>query len=351
VSKDALRVLTWPDYAIRGVEKLFGSATGLAVEWNFFDQNEEAFARVRAAPDRYDVILADGYWPRAYMGSGLIEPLDPMLTQGWPHLLPAIRRWCSKSWDSGSGTVMAFPCYWGLRGIIYDRDLVSQPTSWGALSSAPPRALWLNSQGSEVIAEVALGMGIEPERVYDLSDAELAEVGSKLAGMEPVVGGVWRVLPELVIAFQQGAALAEVHTTSLLDNVVRESGRSLEVAVPNEGTIAYIDGAMIGASSRLREAALSFIDTLSSPEGVLAQWRESDGYPCANAVGLDLLRGQPESGAKLDRSRATPDALEQAIIYCPPSNMHGYINAWRSFLALLDAPVPESVRSAMGLSG
>ena|GEM_PF-6531451 len=344
-------MLTWPDYAIRGVEKLFGSATGLAVEWNSFDQNEEAFARVQAAPDRFDVILADGYWPVAYMRAGLIEPLDPMLTQGWSHLLPSIGRWCSRSWDSGSGTVMAFPCYWGLRGIIYDPDLVSRPTSWGALSAAPSRALWLNSQGSEVIAEIALGMGMSPERVYELTDTELLEVGSKLAQMEPIVGGIWRVLSELVKAFEQGAALAEVHTTSLLDNVVRASGRRLEVAVPSEGTIAYIDGAMIGASCRSREAAMSFIDTLSSPEGVLAQWRESDGYPCASGVGLALLRRQPAFRSKLDRSRATPDALEQAIMYRPPTKMHAYLHAWQSFLALLDAPVPESVRSAAGLSG
>ena len=351
MTNGALRVLTWPDYAIRGVESLFGSATGLTVEWNFFDQNEEAFARVRAAPDRFDVILADGSWPGAYMRSGLIEPFDPTVIQGWAHLVPAVAKWCAKSWGSGPGTVMAFPCYWGLRGIIYDPDLVSQPTSWHALSSAPRRSLWLNSQGSEVIAEIALGMGIDPERVYDLTDAELLEVGTELTQMLPAMGGVWRVLSELVIAFQGGAALAEVHTTSLLDNVVRTSGRRLEVAVPSEGTIAYIDGAMIGALSRFPEAAMTFIDTLSCPEGVLAQWRESDGYPCANAIGLDLVRRQPEFRAKLDRSRATSDALERAIMYGPPRNVHGYLSAWRRFLALLEAPVPASVRAAMGLSG
>ena len=175
----ALRVLTWPDYAIRGVERLFRSATGLTVDWNFFDQNEEAFARVRAAPDHFDVILADGLWPARYMQSGLIAPLDPTGIEGWSHLIPTVARWCAKSWASGPGTVMAFPCYWGLRGIIYDPGLVSPPGSWQALSSAPPRSLWLNSQGSEVIAELALGMGIRPERVYNLTDAELVEVGSR----------------------------------------------------------------------------------------------------------------------------------------------------------------------------
>ncbi|MFZ0168714.1 MAG: extracellular solute-binding protein [Candidatus Dormiibacterota bacterium] len=347
----ALRVLTWPDYAIRGVERLFRSATGLTVDWTFFDQNEEAFARVRAAPDHFDVILADGLWPARYMQSGLIAPLDPTGIEGWSHLIPTVARWCAKSWASGPGTVMAFPCYWGLRGIIYDPDLVSRPGSWQALSSARPRSLWLNSQGSEVIAELALGMGIGPERVYNLTDAELVEVGSKLTQMLPTVGGVWRVLSELVLAFQGGAALAEVHTTSLLDNVVRASGRRLEVAVPSEGTIAYIDGAMVGAASRSPEAAMSFIDALSSPEGVLAQWRESDGYPCANATGLELVRGHPEFRSKLDRSRATTEAVEQAIMYGPPTNLHGYLNVWRTFLALLDAPVPASVRSAMGLPG
>jgi spermidine/putrescine-binding protein len=349
--RDALQVLTWPDYAIRGVEKLFNSATGLAVEWSFFDQNEEAFARVRAAPDCFDVVLADGFWPEAYMRSGLTSCFDPSAMEGWSNLIPAIRNWCTKFWDGGGGTVIAYPCYWGLRGVIYDPDLVCRPTSWRDLSIAHPRSLWLNSQGSEVIAEIALGMGIDPQRVYQLTDAELAEVDRRLTQLVPAVGGVWRVLSELVSAFQGGAALAEVHTTSLLSNVEQASGRRLEVAMPGEGTIAYVDGAMVGSASRIREAAMNFIDILSSPEGVLAQWRESDGYPCANTLGLELVRRKVEFRSKLDRSSATSDALERATMYSPPANVQGYLRVWRAFLALLDAPIPASVREAFGLSG
>lgn len=68
---------------------------------------------------------------------------------------------------------------------------------------------------------------------------------------------------------------------------------------------------MIGAACRFPDASVRFIEAMSSPEGVDAQWRESDGYPCANATGLELLRRQPEYRAKLDRSGATLDVLVQ----------------------------------------
>ncbi|MGA8207689.1 MAG: extracellular solute-binding protein, partial [Candidatus Dormiibacterota bacterium] len=270
MSKEALRVLIWPDYAIRGVEELFFAATGVGVEWSFFDQNEEAFARFRAAPERFDVVLADGMWPEAYRRAGLIQSFELSAMRGWSELIPAAQRWCAKAWVSGVGSLIAFPCFWGLRGIVYAPDVVGRPESWSALLGAPRRSLWLNSQGSEVIAEIALGMGVAPGRVYELTDGELAQVGRRLAQLAPSVGGIWRVLSELVNAFEEGAALAEVHTTSLLDNVERALGKPLAATIPAEGTIAYIDGAMIGSACRNPEAAMLFVDILSSPEGVLA---------------------------------------------------------------------------------
>jgi spermidine/putrescine-binding protein len=350
MSAEVLRVLAWPDYAIREVEAQFSKSTGLAIVWDFFDQNEDAFSRCQRDPTHYDVVFADGAWPARYLESDLIRPITTTAMVGWPDVHPAIRHWCSQNWSKPDGSLSAYPCFWGIRGIIYDPLYVEPPTSWRHLSSAPPGTLWLNSQGSELIAEIALGMGTDPARVYAMGADELGRVDAVLLKLTACMGGIWRLLPELEVAFTRGTAcVAEVHTTCLLDNVERASGRQLKVAVPEEGTVAYLDGAMLGVASRFPEAAVRFIEILTSPAGVVAQWRESDGYPCASATALERVRTQPEWRSKLDRSGATIDALEQSVMYAPPINVDQYLEVWRAFLARLDVPIPFSVRSAMGL--
>lgn len=349
MGKAPIRVLTWPDYAVQGVATLFTSTTGMEVEWNSFDQNEEAFLRCTSDRERYDVIFADGLWPKRYLASGLIQPVAADAFDGWRDVHPVISRWCSVEWTVAAREVLAFPCYWGVRGMLYDPQTTPRPDSWSSLAEVQPGRLWLNSQGSEVMAEVALGMGIEKSRVYEMTAGELEHVGDRLLELVPRIGGVWRLAPEIVAAFRAEASLAEVHSTVLIDNIERAATRRLAVAVPEEGTVAYVDGAMLGAGCRCPDEALEFIRAFSSPAGVEAQWRESDGYPCANALGFERLWKEPGFRSKLERSGATFDSLARAVMYRPPSDMDGYRGIWRSFLERLTVPIPRSVRESVGL--
>ncbi len=345
MSSPPLRVLTWPDYAIESVAKRYQETTGTPVRWFFFDQNEEAFQLLRSRPDAYDVIFADGAWPRQFHKEGLVRALTPTDFVTWSDINPFFRHTCPVLWrcqEPDGSRMCAFPYNWGLRGIVYDPAEVPSSPGWYELfhSLCP---IWLNSQGSEIIVEAAIASGIDPADGYELTGDQLWTVGDLLLQAAPRVGGIWRLFPELLAAFERGAAVAEVHSTVLVSNIERALRRPMGVSVPSEGTVAYVDGAMISsACERLEEAAL-FIDLLCSPDGVVAAWEESDGYLSTNQVAHERLLGDARFHEKLKRA-GDLSALEGAAMYRAPIETRAYGQVWSEFVRALTCPVPDSVR-------
>ena len=346
-----LRVLAWADYAIPSINELFERSTDVRVECELFDQNEDAHARLAAAPDRYDVVFADGHWPAHYLAHDLVQPLRTADCQSWPDVDPAIAEWCSTElWPAGEDAIAAYPANWGIRGLISDPARGDACDSWASLWTIPTGRLWLNSQGSEVLAETALAAGLRAAEIYDLTDDRLDVVAARLVELAPGLGGIWSLLPELEDAFaSHGAWVAEVHTTALVSNLEWKLGRSLDVTIPSEGTIGYLDGAMVTAASSIPELAAAFIDLLFSPKGVEAQWAESDGYPPASAAGRERLSAEPRYRAKLERAERDLPALRACQLYRPATDVAAYLIGWKTVLKNVNAPVPPEVLKAVGL--
>jgi spermidine/putrescine-binding protein len=72
-----LRMLIWQDYNIAETVAEFESQHDATVSPAFFDGNSEAFNKMKAGgTDDFDLVMADGFWPRLYFRDGLIQPLD-----------------------------------------------------------------------------------------------------------------------------------------------------------------------------------------------------------------------------------------------------------------------------------
>jgi spermidine/putrescine-binding protein len=72
-----LRMLIWQDYNIAETVSEFETKYGATVSPAFFDGNSEAFNKMKAGgTNDFDLVMADGFWPRLYFRDGLIQPLD-----------------------------------------------------------------------------------------------------------------------------------------------------------------------------------------------------------------------------------------------------------------------------------
>ena len=328
----------------------FEEQTGIAVEYEHFDQNEEAFLRIRRDPAAFDVVFADGLWPARYAEEGLVEGLAPAEFGSWEGVHPAIRRLCVEgAWAVGDGRTAAYPANWGSRGILWDPSRVEAPIeSWKDLwRDDLAGKVWINSQGSEVVAEAALSLGVDPAEVYRLAPGDLDRIRPAMAELGAAIGGIWMVWPDLRAAFaEHGAVAAEVHTVHLAANLREELGIEIAATIPAEGTVGWVDGAMVTRASALRAEAVRFIDYLFSPEGIVLQWEESDGYAPASTAGLDALREHGRWPEKVGEIAAEdPATVMDGILYQPPADLAAYLAAWET---LLEAAGSRAPRDAWG---
>ena len=72
-----LRMLIWQDYNIAETVSEFEAKFDATVSPAFFDGNSEAFNKMKAGgTGDFDLVMADGFWPRLYFRDGLIQPVD-----------------------------------------------------------------------------------------------------------------------------------------------------------------------------------------------------------------------------------------------------------------------------------
>jgi spermidine/putrescine-binding protein len=345
-----IRVLAWPDYALEDTNSRFAQLSGIKVVSELFNQNEDAFHRVRASPTRYDVVFADGHWPERYLQEELTQPLRPDDFRSWKGVMPRFKEKCLSIWPAGRHESAAYPGNWGLRGLIWDPSFVSGIDSWNDLWRLASGHIWINSQGSEFIAETGLSLGIPAEHIYDLSDPELANVANKFMELAPRIGGIWTGYDEIARAFERSEAhIAEVDSTAIVSNLEATCGKGLKSCVPKEGTIGWIDGAMISSGSKVPEEAIAFIDFLFSPEGTALQWAHSEGYPSANGEALDMLLADSRYSSKVTRLLSDTDLVLRSTLYQAPRRIVAYQATWRTFVASVGSRTSRQVRKTLGL--
>jgi spermidine/putrescine-binding protein len=72
-----LRWLGWEHYNVSSIVSGFEKKYGVKVSSSFFDGNSEAYNKLKAGgTNDFDLVMADGFWPRLYAKQGLIQPVD-----------------------------------------------------------------------------------------------------------------------------------------------------------------------------------------------------------------------------------------------------------------------------------
>ncbi len=72
-----LRWLGWEHYNVKELTAQFEQENNCKVSAGFFDGNSEAYNKLRAGGTKdFDLVMADGFWPRLYAKQGLVQPVD-----------------------------------------------------------------------------------------------------------------------------------------------------------------------------------------------------------------------------------------------------------------------------------
>jgi len=72
-----LRWLGWEHYNVKQITADFEKDHSVKVSAGFFDGNSEAYNKLKAGgTSDFDLVMADGFWPRLYGKQGLTQPVD-----------------------------------------------------------------------------------------------------------------------------------------------------------------------------------------------------------------------------------------------------------------------------------
>lgn len=123
-----LRWLCWEHYNVKGLTEAFEKEFDCKVSAGFFDGNSEAYNKLRAGgTNDFDIVMADGFWPRLYAKQGLTQPID---ARKLVHLDEVFDDFKAPNFtllqeEGGDNTIAASNC-WGGYGYTINLDKIEE---------------------------------------------------------------------------------------------------------------------------------------------------------------------------------------------------------------------------------
>ncbi len=256
LSKQTVVVSNWQDYMPEDIAAKVKEATGATVKVTNHATNEELVAKVTGSGgDGIDVIFGSTPFLQAFAEQGLLEPIDTSHLENWDNLAPE-----AATMAEADGETYWAPYTWGTTGICYREDLVDEaPDSWYDLltpsAANKGKVTMMGTQRWAVLpAQKALGYSVNTT-----DEDEMADVKELMAEAKP------NLLAYDDSTFYERLISGEATMVQAWDgwcNYGTAENDTIKFAVPKEGSDLWSDSIAILKSSKNKEAAYAFIDTI-----------------------------------------------------------------------------------------
>lgn len=126
-----LRWLGWEHYNVKELTAQFEAEHKVKVSAGFFDGNSEAYNKLRAGGTAdFDLVMADGFWPRLYGKQGLTQSVDygklASMANVFPDFTPPNYMLLQ---EEGGSNMIAAPNCWGGYGYTVNTGKVADADS------------------------------------------------------------------------------------------------------------------------------------------------------------------------------------------------------------------------------
>lgn len=275
-----LRLLMWQPYAIKETIAAFESAHGAKFAPTFFDGNSEAFNKLKVGGTKdFDMVMADGFWPRLYFRQGLTKALDyskiANINGVFPDFLPNSFKLLAD--EEGKNNIAAPNC-WGGYGITVNSEMIAKEDIGSIellLNNKYAGHLSTNSRFEEnialmgILAATKLGTrdGPRPDgkpfNPYQLTDDELAETKRLLIEQKKLLLTRYQDYDSLdrLMRAKSVWAAPEFSETYRHLTVLRKEGKLdfdvQHVLKPKEGGLGWVDTWMISAEADAERTELA----------------------------------------------------------------------------------------------
>lgn len=274
-------VYNWGEYIDPDVLDLFEEETGIEVVYDYFEQNEEMYPKIKANAVQYDVVCPSDYMIQKMIDEGLLAEINFDNVPNIKNIDPAYLK-SSQSFDPENK--YSVPYCWGTVGILYNKTMVDEPIdSWGTLFDEKYSGNILMMDSVRDAFAVALSyLGYD---INTTDEAQLEEAKALLQAQYPLVQAyVVDQVRDKMIGGE--AALGVIYSGEAI--YTKRENPDLEYVVPKEGSNVWIDGWVIPKNCKNKENAEAFINFMCDGEIALKNF-EFITYSTPNTVARDMI--------------------------------------------------------------
>lgn len=269
--ENKLHLFTWSHYFSPDVLKQFEEETNSRIQLSYFSSNEELLTKLQAGARGYDVIVPSGYLIKAMKALSLLERLE---ASAWPEHQFLQKRFQNSPEDPK--LEYSLPFAWGLSALAINKKKVQQPIEgWNAVFGEKlpwSGQITMLDDAPEVVGAAMkyLGYGINESSPEALQKAKDLLKRQK----KKVKAYTSETLPLL----QTGdMAVAHAFSSDILQ--AKQKNPSIELVIPKEGGVYWVDYLAIPKGVQNKQLAIAFLKFMLRPAIASLQSEYIKVYP------------------------------------------------------------------------
>lgn len=289
-----LNLFCWTEYVPQSVIDAFTKKTGIKVNVQNYESNEEMLQKLLSGGGKYDLIQPSDYMIEAMIKAGYLRPIDKEHVPDLKNIAP---QFLDKSFDPGNK--YSVPWMAGTVGIMVNTELVKDEIKGykDVFQEKYKGRIITLDDARELVSWALASQDID---VNEVTPESLEKARQVLEGWIPLIGAYDSTSPK--DALLKGNMAIGVIWNGEGGYILRDdkSGK-FKWILPEEGTHLFIDSLAIPKAAKHPENAELFMNFILQPEINKMVWDEFP-YLNPNAEGRKLL---------------TPEQLANAAAFPP----------------------------------
>lgn len=258
-----INVYNWGEYISDGsegsmdVNAEFTKRTGIKVNYNNYDTNENMYAKLKSDGVSFDIVIPSDYMIERLIAEGMLQKIDFSNIPNYKYIDAKYKGLYFDPEDAYS-----VPYNVGMVGLIYNTKLVKEaPTSWNVMWDEQYKGKILmfdNPRDAFGIAQKLLGQSFNTT-----DEAEWKAAAEKLKEQKLVLQGY--VMDDIFRKMENGeAAIAPYYAGDFI--TMYDNNPDLAFVYPQEGVNVFVDSICIPKNAKNKAAAEAYINFLLDPD-------------------------------------------------------------------------------------
>lgn len=319
---------TWDSNGHPEYTEPFTKQTGVKVKLSYLSSEDAQFASLKTgSASDWDIVNPSlkGAW--RYVKGGVLKPLDMSKIPNAKLLYEPFAK--TDKGKGEDGTVYALPYLWGLNPLVYRTDKHEEEPTYSTLFDPKYKGqLAMRDYALESIAIAGLHLGISRDTVFQMTDAELAEVKKALIAQKPLLRTYWSTIGDLTNLFATGEVTCAFSWRVPYDEL--RDKFPMGMAKPKAGIMGWCDSVALPAhlpEDRM-DIGHAFINYLLDKDYALTI-AEIGNYATASSIVREQLSKEKQEAIFIDDL----EIMNSFMWPVAPDNYSDWIKLWNEVKA------------------